>query len=396
MPKTIRRLHLGDCLQALRDLVPSGSVDLVYLDPPFNSRRLYSARLENEPRAAAFDDTWAWDAETEAEMAFVTENGPPALARLLNAFRETAGDGMAAYLAMMSARLLELKRTLKPTGSLYLHCDPTSSRYLGVVADAVFGKGTFRNEIAWKRTYSHGGARKWGAVHDDLLFYAMSDGYTWNRTYAPFAGEYAEGAYGIADPDGRRYQAITLTGAGHTGGESGMPWRGVDPSAVGRHWAVPRKNLAELGLADVPKGVHAALDRLDSLGLISWPKNGSVPRFKRYLDSALGTEPQDVITDVNRLSKNSGEGTGYPTQKPLALLERLIAASSGPGDLVLDPFCGSGTTLVAAERLGRQWIGIDMSRLAISLAERRLRDGFGPRKLKWVLTGSSSEPAASP
>jgi site-specific DNA-methyltransferase (adenine-specific) len=396
MSDFIRRLHYGDNLQVLQRYFDSESVDLVYLDPPFNSKRLYNVYLDAEAQSDAFDDTWTWTNETEADLAFVTEKGPPCLASLLHDFRQSAGVSTAAYLVMMSARLVELDRVLKPTGSLYLHCDPNASHYLKTVMDAIFGRDNFRNDVIWKRTYSHGGARKWGAVHDDLLFYTKSNDYTWNTTYVPYRPDYADGAYDIEDEDGRRYQAITLTGSGPREGESGSPWKGVNPTAVGRHWAIPRKNLSDLGIAaEIPTEVLLALDELDSRGLIYWPKNGDVPRFKRYLDSTQGTDVQDVIDDIKPLSKNSAERLGYPTQKPIALLERILSASSEPGDLVLDPFCGCGTAVEAAEKLGRQSIGIDITHLAISLVEKRLSEGFGPGGPKWEVIGTPKDLAAA-
>ncbi|MDR1312905.1 MAG: restriction endonuclease, partial [Deltaproteobacteria bacterium] len=333
----------------------------------------------------------SWNNSTEIELDFVREKRLPLLNDLLHSFREAAGDCTGAYLVMMSARLLELRRVLKPAGSIYLHCDPTASHYLKTIMDVIFGRDNFLNEIVWKRTHSHGGARKWGAIHDNLLFYANSAYYTWNQAYTPYTEKYTEETYDSEDEDGRKYQPITLTGSGPTRGESGKPWRGIDPTAAGRHWAIPRKNLAELGIGGIPETVHAALERLDELHLIYWPKNGDVPRFKRYLDSTLGREVQDFIEDIVPIPAKSAEKLGYPTQKPLPLLERIISVSSNPGDIVLDPFCGCGTAIEAAEKLGRQWIGIDITVLAIGMIERRLDKSFGRTGLKWEVTGTPKD-----
>jgi site-specific DNA-methyltransferase (adenine-specific) len=388
----VRRLHYGDNLQVLREHVPSESVDLVYLDPPFNSKRLYNVYIDEETQTQAFDDTWKWGGEAEADLAFVREEGPPSLDGLLHALRETAGDGTGAYLAMMAARLLELRRVLKPTGSIYLHCDPTASHHLREIMDAVFGRANFRNEIIWKRTSAHSKAKKFGAVHDDLLFYTKSDRYTWNTVHAEYDKKYIDQKYRHEDDDGRLYRLGDLTGPGKSSGDSGKPWKGVDPTAKGRHWAIPRTLLAKECL---PDDILDALDMMDSLGRVYWPKEGGVPQLKRYLDEMPGSEASDVITDIPPVNSMAAERLGYPTQKPVALLERIISASSNPGDFVMDPFCGCGTAIEAAEKLGRQWIGIDITHLAIALIESRLADGFGRRGLEWDVTGTPANlPAA--
>jgi DNA modification methylase len=269
-------------------------------------------------------------------------------------------DAMA-YLVNMAPRLVALHRVLKPTGSLYLHCDPTMSHYLKVMLDAIFGPTGFRSEIIWKRTGAHSSAKRYGPVHDTILFYSRSDVHTWNPVYVPHDPEYVASHYTQTDPDGRQWMADNLTAMGTRQGSSGQAWRGFDVAAKGNHW----------------KFTIANLEKLDEEGRLYWPKNGGWPRYKRYLDEVKGTLLQDVWTDIAPMNAMAKERLGYPTQKPLALLERIIAASSNEGDLVLDPFCGCGTTVDAATRLKRRWIGIDITYLAVDLIEKRLEHTFG-------------------
>ncbi len=388
------KLFYGDNLEVLRGvdadgrpLIPDESVDLIYLDPPFNSAANYNVLFRapdgkaTEGSIEAFEDTWHWtDSAAQAFHEVVTGRHQRA-GTLLKAMRDALGENdMMAYLAMMAVRLVELHRVLKPTGSLYLHCDPTASHYLKALLDGVFGKENFLNEIIWKRTGSHGGAKRWGPIHDVVLFYAKSDGFTWNRTYETYSADYLEKFYRFSDEKGR-YRLVTLTGAGTRTGDSGGPWRGVNPTASGRHWAVPAGALARAYPDRDLKALttQEKLDLLDQADLIAWPARGAVPQQKRYMDEAPGVPVQDLITDIRPLGKLDAERLGYPTQKPLALLERILQASSNPGDVVLDPFCGCGTTVHAAQKLGRQWIGIDVTHLAISLIERRLKDAFPDR-----------------
>ncbi len=263
---------------------------------------------------------------------------------------------------MMAPRLVELQRALKPTGSVYLHCDPTASHYLKIVLDAIFGPTNFRSEIIWKRTSAHSSAKRHGAVHDVLLFYSKSDRFTWNQLYQPYEKEYLETFFDQKDSDGRRWKRTDLTGAGVTRqGETGQPWRGIDVTAKGRHWALPPRML----------------DQLDAQGSIHWPKkDGGMPRLKQYPEDLPGVPLQDVWNDIRPIHNMSQERLGYPTQKPLPLLERVIRASSNPGDVILDPFCGCGTAIAAAEKLGRQWIGIDITHLALNLIRTRLHNMF--------------------
>jgi site-specific DNA-methyltransferase (adenine-specific) len=383
-------LYYGDNLDILRRSLKDESVDLVYLDPPFNSAQNYNAFFHEKDgtdaasQIHAFENTWHWDIGTRKAYDAVTEQ-PGKVSDVMQAFYTfLGGNDMMAYLTMMSSRLVELRRVLKPTGSLYLHCDPTASHYLKLLCDAVFGGNQFQNEIIWKRTGSHGGAKRWGPIHDSILFYSKADEPTWNRAYQEYDEEYVEDFYRFEDKKGR-YRLVTLTGAGTRSGDSGSPWKGVNPTKTGRHWAMPSYALKPLAseskLASMT--TQEKLDLLDSNGLIYWPPKGEVPQQKRYLDDGEGVPIQDIITDIKAISSQAKERLGYPTQKPVALLERIIQASSNPGDVVLDPFCGCGTTIDAAEKLGRDWIGIDVTQLAISLIKNRLQDTYGSR-MKFV------------
>ena len=260
-----------------------------------------------------------------------------------------------AYLTMMAQRMAELHRVLKPTGSIYLHCDPTASHYLKLMMDAVFGQNSFRNEIVWKRTSGHSDAQRYGRVHDVILYYAYGPDSLWNQTYQSYDDEYVTRYYRYSDPDGRRWMSDNLSAAGLQGGGYEYEWRGIT-----RVWRVPTSTM----------------ERLDSEGRIYYTRNG-IARRKRYLDEARGNPIQDTWTDIQSLRSWHTERLGYPTQKPEALLERIINASSNEGDVVLDPFCGCGTAIAVAERLNRRWIGIDITHLAISLMKSRLRHTFG-------------------
>ena len=287
---------------------------------------------------------------------------------------------------MMAVRLLELRRLLKPTGSIYLHCDPTASHYLKLVMDCVFGHQNFRNEIAWKRTYAHGGADGWGSVHDVLLFYTQSQKCCWTDLVQPHDPKYLDDKYSNRDKRGC-YQVIVLTGSGTSSGASGEIWKGYDPSAAGRHWAVPRAALSALKAEGVkiPDELHARLDLLFAHGYIYLPKKlGGVPRFKRYLSKDDGLPVQDIIADIPPINSQAKERLGYPTQKPLALLDRIIEASSNEGDVVLDPFCGCATTCVSAHALGRLWTGIDISPKAAELIVQRLQQDRKGQQVSWM------------
>jgi DNA modification methylase len=266
-----------------------------------------------------------------------------------------------AYLAMMAPRLVELQRVLKETGSLYLHCDPTASHYLRLVLDGVFDAENFRSEVIWKRTGTHSSANRWGPVHDTIFFYSRSGRYTWNRLYVPLAEDHKARHYRHVDKAGRHYAHGELTAPGKRNGRSGLAWRGFDVTALGRHWMTTVERLEEMY----------------GQGKIYLPTDGSWPRLIRYEDEGKGRAVGDNWTDISPINMQAKERLGFPTQKPIELLERIISASSNPGDVVFDPFCGCGTTIDAAHKLGRQWIGIDVTYLAINLIKRRLHDRFG-------------------
>ena len=361
------RLYYGDNLDVLRSHVADASIDLVYLDPPFNSNASYNILFRSPAGAGAdasieaFDDTWSWGPAAAGAMMDITQGGNHKLHVLMQAMRTAIGENaMMAYLAMMAVRLQELHRVLKPTGSLYLHCDPTASHYLKLVLDAVFGAENFVNEVVWKRYGAHNdggqGSRHYGRVHDVILFCAKSRIRAWNQIYGPYDADYVKTTYRLDDGDGRKYTTTPLTGPG--GAEKGNPvfeWNG--------HVRAWRYNK------DKMKKMHDE-------GRLQYSRTGYA-RQKLYLDEAKGVPVQDLWTYITSLSGTMQERLGYPTQKPRALLERIIAASSNPGDVVLDPFCGCGTAVDAAQKLGRRWVGIDITHLAIGLIEKRLREGYG-------------------
>lgn len=363
-------LFYGDNLDVLRRHIRDESVDLVYLDPPFNSNATYNvlfAAKDGHQAAAqieAFEDTWTWDESAARQFAETVEAGGR-VADVLLAFKRFLGtNDMLAYLAMMAPRLVELRRVLKSTGSLYLHCDPTASHYLKLLLDAVFGPEQFQNEIIWRRTNARSTTGRWPRVHDALLFYTRGD----TRTFHPLRVTASEAKMPhtlITWKDGLKYQTFELTAPGRTReGESGKPWRGFAPGEMGRHWG----------------NTHAVMDDWDNRGLIHWAAKGGFPRRRAeepFVPADRMVVIDDTWTDIDRINQAAKERLGYPTQKPVALLERIIEASSNEGDLVLDPFCGCGTTVEAAQKLGRKWIGIDITSLATALIKRRLRDAFG-------------------
>jgi len=362
------QLFYGDNLDILRRYVEDESVDLVYLDPPFKSEQDYNVLFEDrsgdlsEAQIQAFEDTWIWDLAAARAYAKTVEHGGD-VSRVMQAFRTFLGESdMLAYLAMMAPRLVDLRRALKGTGSIYLHCDPTASHYLKLLLDAVFGPEQFRAEIIWKRTSAHSSANRPGPVHDVILLYSKTAEYKWNEVYQPYDETYLNAFYTHQDENGRRWRRSDLTGPGVRHGETGEPWRGRDVTAKGRHWARPPSEL----------------EKLDEQGRIHWPKKeGGMPMLKRYADEMPGVLVQDVWTDIKPLHNLAAERLGYPTQKPEALLERIIASSTDDGDVVLDPFCGCGTTIAAAEKMHRRWIGVDITHLAITLIKHRLRDTYG-------------------
>ena len=368
-----------DNLSVLRGM-DSDMVDLIYLDPPFNSKRLYGAPIGGDKAEAVFKDVWTMDDVKRQDIEWLS-TARPKIASLIRAIGTLNGSADAAYLYMMALRLIELKRILKPSGSIYLHCDDTMSHGLKLLMDGIWGNANFRNEIIWKRTTARSHGKRYPRVHDVILFYAGKK-HTWNKQYMPLDPEYVQRAYRHVDKRGQ-FQLSDLTAGNVTGGESGQPWRGIDPSSKGRNWSTPIAG----GMNDyilkhnlIPgwplNSVHERLDALDEAGLIYWPapksaRQAGVPRLKRYLASSRGTVVTDLITDISKIEAKAKEKTDYPTQKPLALLERLIKASSNEGDLVLDPFCGCATACVAAERLDRRWVGIDIAPKAHDLILRR-------------------------
>lgn len=382
-------LYYGDNLDILRRYVKDESVDLVYLDPPFKSNQDYNVLFAEKDgtRAAAqikaFEDTWQWDQEAARAYHEIVETGPERVSKVMQAFMtflggsgDTASD-MMAYLSMMAPRLVELRRVLKITGSIYLHCDPTASHYLKLVMDAIFAPQHFRTEIIWKRSSAHSdakqGRRQHGRIHDVILFYTKSDQWTWNQLYGPYDQEYVEQFYRHIDPvTGRRYRLGDLTGPG--GAAKGNP--SYDVLGITRYWRYTKEKMQQL------------IDQ----GRVIQTKPGTVPAYKRYLDEMPGVPIQDLWTDIRPVGAQAHERLRYPTQKPEALLERIIRASSNQDDVVLDPFCGCGTAVAVAERLKRQWIGIDVTHLAIGLIRRRLLDAFG-EAVKFEIKG---EPVSLP
>ncbi len=391
-------LYYGDNLQVLREYIPDESVDLVYLDPPFNSNASYNVLFkertgeESPAQIKAFTDTWEWTQETEWTFGTdIIQNPkvPSAVKEMIGAFRQFIGqNAMMAYLVMMAPRLVELHRVLKPTGSLYLHCDPTASHYLKLLLDAVFGPENFRSEINWRRTNAHNdakqGRRQYGNVRDTIFFYTKSNTWNWNWQYTEYGSEYVDAFYKFRELDsGRRYSMDNLTAA-KPGGDTSYEWRvkrprdgeweadltnecahhvegweykGVLPYQ-GRYWAYSKEGM--VGMAEE--------------GRLAYTKNGT-PRYKRYLDEMPGVPLQNDWSDIRSASRS--ESLGYPTQKPVALLERIIQTSSNEGDVVLDPFCGCGTAVAAAQKQNRQWIGVDVTHLAVALMKSRLKTAFG-------------------
>ena len=381
----MHNLYFGDNLDWLIKM-PDESVDLVYLDPPFNSKTAYNILYEtpdNErgtAQAKVFRDTWEWGDEADDCFNRVLAHGGK-VAAIINALTDALGkkDTMA-YLVMMAARLIEIRRVMKETSSLYLHCDPAASHYLKIILDAVIGPQSFRNEVIWQRTQAHGRAKRWGPIHDVILFYTASDNYVWNRVFQKYDQSYLDSHYRYNDQHGQ-YRLVTLDGPGTRKGSSGLPWRAVDPTTKGRHWelppdrALPEWFVHPPGYADM--SVQQRLDVLEDAGLIYWPPRGTLPQYKRYLSVSGGNPIQDIITDIDAINSQAQERIGYPTQKPIALLKRIIEASSNKGDVVLDPFCGCGTTVHAAAELERSWIGIDVSYYGVRLIQRRISDNFG-------------------
>ena len=364
-----RTLYAADCLDVLNDEneLPSESIDLIYLDPPFNSNSNYNLPFKGRDKSlkpvAAFKDTWEWTADDGRRLDDM-ERDPRtrSLATIVKFAQEverfrggrSRKPSLAAYLINMSLRLLAMRRVLKPTASIYLHCDPTASHYLKLVMDSIFGRRNFRSEITWKRTTAHNDAKRFGHIHDIIFHYSKSKSPTWNKIFQPYDDDYVRKTYRNRDDDGRRWMSDNLSASGLSGGGYEYEWNGLT-----RLWRCPIETMR----------------RMESENRLHYTRTG-LARRKRYLDEQKGRAVGDVWTDINPISSQAKERLGYPTQKPLALLERIIKASSNPGDVVLDPFCGCGTTVHAAETLRRRWLGIDISPFSTGLIRERIIDSF--------------------
>lgn len=357
-------LYYGDNLKVLREHIKDASVDLIYLDPPFNSNRSYNVLFKDESgnssdaQITAFDDAWHWGETAERTYQDIIQNAPMNVAQMIGALRQFIGTNqMLAYLVMMAARLVELHRVLKPTGSLYLHCDPTASHYLKILLDMIFGVENFVSEVIWQRTSSHNDSKKWGAVHDTLLYFSKTSNPIWNPIFTDHDPKYIENFYNRTDSRGV-YRLDHI----------------IRSASMG-----PRPNLSYEYKGYKPEwGWRCIKDKLEALdkdNRLEWSSSGR-PYLKRYLSEQKGTPIKDIVIDIPPIGAQAAERLGYPTQKPLALLERIIQASSNPGDVVLDPFSGCGTCIDAAQSLGRQWIGIDVTHLAIAMHKARLKDRF--------------------
>jgi DNA modification methylase len=358
----MNKLYFGDNLDWLPKLEEE-RIDLIYLDPPFNSQASYNILYkspdgqDSQAQHLTFEDSWKWGHSTDVAFAHVINSGSPAASILSALHNFMQKSDLMAYLSMMTARLIELRRVLKPTGSIYLHCDSGASHYLKLILDAVFGATSFTNEIIWKRSTGKSlMTRRLASNHDVILFYTL-DRNVWNEgaAFMPYDAanlpERTVAKYSHKDPDGRLYQHDNLINP-----NSNRPNLTYEFLGVTRVWRWTRERMQD------------AYDR----GLVIQSAPGRVPRFKRYLDEQRGLPLDDIWTDIPALNSQAAERLGYQTQKPLALLERIISLSSNPGDVVLDPFCGCGTAIEAAQILGRRWIGIDITPLAIDVVERRL------------------------
>jgi len=381
MPNT---LYYGDNLSILQEYIDDESIDLVYLDPPFKSNQDYNVLFKEQDgtRAAAqikaFEDTWTWDEASAHAFQEVVERGGD-VSRVMQAFKAfMGGSDMLAYLSMMAPRLIALHSKLKDTGSLYLHCDSTASHYLKILLDTVFGPVNFRNEIIWKRAETvkgnfGQGSKRFDANTDSILFYRKAEGNQFNQSFSEYSEDYVKSFYKYVEKDtGRRYRLISMTGPG--GAAKGNPEYEV--MGVTRFWRYSRKSMQAL---------------IDA-GMVVQTSEGSVPQRKQYLDEGKGVAVQSLWDDIPALHATAAERLGYPTQKPEALLERIIQTSSNEGDVVLDPFCGCGTTISASEKLKRQWIGIDITHIAIGLIKHRLQHAYGG-KAKYDVIG---EPVSLP
>jgi DNA modification methylase len=416
MPNT---LFYGDNLEVLRRHGRDETVDLCYIDPPFNSKRNYNQIYNNiggedRAQAQAFTDTWVWDEHAMQGFEEIIANDSGRFqgqtVQLIKGLHSVLKEGsLLAYLVHITLRVVEIHRLLKTTGSFYLHCDPTASHYLKIVCDSIFCSqgGDFKSEVVWRRTGSHNKAQRYAPIHDVIFFYTKSARYTWNNPKRPYMQGHVDENF-IKDEKGYRtdYYGNVLTGSGTRGGESGKPWRGVNPTEKGRHWAIPGAVVEEIDEDLSGLTQHQKLDRLVELGFITIDPTQAWPIYARYIKSTDGQPVPDIWAfqphtsgtvfgttdgideDVRWLSTKDSERLGYPTQKPEGLLQRIIEASSNKGDLILDAYGGCGTTIAVAQRLKREWIGIDITYQSISLILRRLENAFGATSLsKIILNG---------
>jgi DNA modification methylase len=406
----MNKLFYGDNLKVM-ERMPLACVDLIYLDPPFKSDQNYNLvykTMTGKPvpeQAQAFCDTWEMDAEKEhlakTMPVLMREKGVDdyyvEFWRLwVQALRHTQPHLMA-YLIYMVQRLLYMKTLLRPTGSVYLHCDPTASHYIKIMMDGIFGHDNFRNEIIWRRTGSHNSARRYGPIHDVILFYSKGEKYTWNPLKRPYMKGHVEKAFIKGEVDGSyktNYSGNVLSGSGRRTGESGKPWRGFDPDAKGRHWAIPKKITRNLDVDIAHLSPHQKLDFLYERGLITINEGDEWPRYQHdigpqdgqplsdiwayqpYTEGTVFGSDAGIDDDVRWMGTKDGRRLGYPTQKPITLLKRIIESSSKKGEVVFDPFCGCGTTIYAAEETGRRWIGCDIAILAIKLIREVLAERY--------------------
>jgi site-specific DNA-methyltransferase (adenine-specific) len=403
MPDALNKLYYGDNLQVLREYIADQTVDLVYLDPPFNSGEDYNVLFAEKDgnrsasQITAFKDTWEWNPEAALAYEEVVEKGGK-VSEVMQAFRKIfPASDILAYLSMMAPRLVELHRVLKDTGSIYLHCDPTASHYLKLLLDAVFSPDNFRSEIIWRRTGSHNKAQRWAPIHDTIFFYTKSSKFTWNRPKRPYMLGHVKEHFVWDDKIGgyrTNYYGNVLTGSGLRNGESGLPWKGFNPSAKNRHWAIPGALWDELDIDAEGLSQHRKLDILFEKGLITITPGQAWPMYQRKITKEDGPAASDLWTyqpyteetvfgtttgideDVRWLSPQDAERLDYRTQKPEGLLARILKASSNEGDVVLDPFCGCGTTVQVSQKLARKWVGIDITHLAIGLIKTRLDNAF--------------------
>ena len=350
-----RTIFTGDNLEVLRGF-PDEFVNLIYLDPPFNSKHNYAAPIGSKAAGAAFKDTWTLqdvDVAWWGEIADVN----PGLYKVIDTAMYTNGRSTMAYLIYMAIRILEMHRILKDTGSIYLHCDSTMSHYLKLVLDAIFGSRNFRNEITWRRNAAHSDSKRYGRITDSILFYTKSSAYTWNVVYVPYTEEYVRKHFACRDENGV-YKHEQLTAESLTGGGYEYEFHG--------HRRVWKRSLE-------------SMQALERGGRLHFPmKKGGIPRYKIYINEARGVPLQNLWADISKVSGQ--EKLYYPTQKPLALLERLIQSSSNEGDWILDPFCGCATACSAAEKNDRNWIGVDISPKAYDLLKIRLKKEAGMDK----------------